>query len=146
MKLYTIGFTRKTAARFFSLLAEAGVERVVDIRLKPGGQLAGFANNRDLAYFLERLNGCGYVHLPDLAPTAEILSDYRRDHDWSRYVTRFEALMDARRIPDSLDQSAFARTRSCLLCSEASPEQCHRRLVAERLARAWDGIEVVHLG
>ena len=146
MKLYTIGFTQKTAERFFALLAEAGVERVVDIRLKPGGQLAGFANSRDLAYFLERLNGCDYVHLPDLAPSTDILNEYRRDHDWSRYVARFEALMDARGVPASLDQTAFSQTRSCLLCSEAGPEQCHRRLVSERIARTWDGVEVVHLG
>lgn len=145
MKLYTLGFTQKTAEQFFAVLAEAGVERMIDIRLKPGGQLAGFANRRDLPYFLRRLNGCRYLHLPELAPTPEILGDYRQGHDWGRYVERFEALMDERGVPGTLDQDAFAREPSCLLCSEASPEQCHRRLVAERLARAWDGVEIVHL-
>lgn len=145
MRLYTIGFTQKTAERFFGLLAEAGVERVVDIRLKPGGQLSGFANSRDLPYFLERLNRCRYVHLPALSPSAEIRDDLRRDHDWPRYSERFEALMDARDVPGSLDQAGFEREASCLLCSEASPVQCHRRLVAERIARAWDGVEIVHL-
>jgi uncharacterized protein (DUF488 family) len=145
MKLYTIGFTQKPAERFFGLLAEAGVSRLVDIRLKPGGQLSGFANSRDLPFFLERLNGCDYLHQPELAPSAEIFSDYRRDHDWRRYVARFEALMTERGIPDRLNRAAFAATPSCLLCSEASPNQCHRRLVAERIARAWDGVAVVHL-
>ncbi|CAA9567553.1 MAG: hypothetical protein AVDCRST_MAG59-3180 [uncultured Thermomicrobiales bacterium] len=144
MRLYTIGFTQKPAERFFGLLAEAGVGRLVDTRLRPGGQLAGFANGRDLPWLLDRLVGCGYVHLPILAPTAEILDGYRADGHWARYVERFEALLDERGIPDALDQAAFAATANCLLCSEATPERCHRRLVAERLAREW-GVAVVHL-
>lgn len=146
IRLYTIGFTQKPAERFFGLLADAGVERLVDTRLNSGGQLSGFANGRDLPYFLDRLgNGCGYVHLPQLAPTKEILGDYRKDGRWDRYVTRFEALMDERGVPGILDRDEFARTPSCLLCSEATPEQCHRRLVAERIARAWGDVEIVHL-
>lgn len=117
MKLYTIGVTQKTAERFCGLLAEAGMARVVDVRLKPGGQLSGFVKNRDLPYFLERLNGCRYVHMPELAPSPEDRDDYRRGHDWSRYVEQFEALMGQRGIPGNLDQAAFAREASCLLCS-----------------------------
>lgn len=145
MKLYTIGFTQKLAERFFGLLAEHGVERVVDIRLKPGGQLSGFAKQQDLAWFLDRLVGADYVHLPILAPSAEIRDDYRKDHDWDRYVPRFEALLEYRGIPDTLDRSLFQEKTCCLLCSEPGPERCHRRLVAERLAREWGSVEVVHL-
>ncbi len=145
MNLYTVGFTQKSAARFFSLLSDNGVQRVVDTRLNPGGQLSGFAKGSDLAWFLERLNGCTYAHLPQLAPTTDILHDYRKDHDWTRYVQRFEALMDVRAIPTTLDRASFEATASCLLCSEATPEHCHRRLVAERLAAAWPGTTVIHL-
>jgi uncharacterized protein (DUF488 family) len=145
MKICTIGFTRKTAQRFFALLAENGVERVVDIRLKPDGQLSGFAKAGDLAWFLQEINHCDYVHLPQLAPPADLLSDYRSNHDWSAYVPRFEAAMDERNIPATLDQASFAERVSCLLCSEPGPEQCHRRLVAARLARAWPDVEVIHL-
>jgi uncharacterized protein (DUF488 family) len=145
MKLYTIGFTRKSAARFFTLLRDHGVERVVDIRLNPGGQLSGFAKGSDLAWFLQRLNGCDYVHLPELAPTTEILGDYRKDRDWSRYTRRFDALMDERNIPTALDRASFETSASCLLCSEVTPEHCHRRLVAERLAHVWPGTEILHL-
>lgn len=145
MNLYTIGFSGKSAERFFALLAEHGVRRVVDIRLRPGGQLSGFAKGSDLAWFLARLNGCENAHLPELAPTAEILDTYRKDHDWDRYVARFEALMDARRIPEILDRASFDQQPSCLLCSEATPERCHRRLVAERLAHAWPEVAIVHL-
>jgi uncharacterized protein (DUF488 family) len=145
MILYTIGFTQKSAERFFGLLAEHGVERVVDIRLNPGGQLSGFAKQRDLAWFLYRLVGAEYIHLPELAPSEAIRNAYRKDHDWDRYVPRFEALMDERGIPASLDQSMFIEQTCCLLCSEPTPERCHRRLVAERLTRVWPDVEVVHL-
>lgn len=145
MKLYTIGFTQKPARKFFSLLKDARVERLIDIRLNPGGQLAGFAKQDDLAFFLAEIVGCQYRHIIELAPTAPILSDYRDNHDWEQYVRRFEALMDERNVPDSLDLTLFADKKCCLLCSEATPEKCHRRLVAERLARQWPDVEVVHL-
>ena len=146
MKLYTIGFTQTSAEEFFHRLGDNGVRRVVDIRLKPHGQLSGFAKQADLPYFLRELAaGCEYVHLPVLAPTKEILKGYRADGDWQKYVTDFEALMATRNIPDALDRAAFESVVCCLLCSEATPEQCHRRLVAERLAARWPGLEIVHL-
>jgi hypothetical protein len=112
----------------------------------PGGQRWIFANGRDLPFFLDRLaDGCGYRHLPVLAPSPEILGDYRQDHDWTRYVRRFEALMDDRNIPGIFAPEEFAAGPTCLLCSEHEPDQCHRRLVAERLQRAWGGLEIVHL-
>lgn len=146
MKLYTIGFTQKRAEEFFTRLRENGVQRLVDIRVNPHGQLSGFARQEDLPYFLRELAaGCEYVHLPGLAPTKEILKDYRADGDWPRYVARFEALMDERNIPGALERAGFESAACCLLCSEATPEQCHRRLVAERLAAHWPNVEIIHL-
>ena len=145
MKLYTIGFTQKSAERFFSLLRDNGVRRLVDIRLHPGGQLAGFAKQDDLRYFLRELANCDYVHMPQLAPTDDILSTYRESKKWTVYVDRFEALMDERRIPESLDTSSFEQVPTCLLCSEHTAEKCHRRLVAERIAAHMSGVEIIHL-
>jgi uncharacterized protein (DUF488 family) len=146
MKLYTIGFTQKRAETFFNLLRDHGVQRLVDIRLNPSGQLSGFAKQEDLPYFLSRLaGGCQYVYMPELAPTKEILTDYRAGKDWPGYEARFLALMDERGIPQTLDRSGFEQYISCLLCSEPTPERCHRRLVAERLAEHWTGLEVIHL-
>src|SRR6185503_5436278 len=134
MKLYTIGFTQKTAQTFFELLRTNGVRRLMDIRLRPSGQLSAFARQEDLPYFLRELvNGCEYLHQPLLAPTAELLKDYRVDKDWTHYAKHFEALMDERGVPGVLNPGDF-EILVCLLCSEAGPEQCHRRLVAERLA------------
>lgn len=146
MKIYTIGFTQKSAEVFFTLLKQNGIQRLVDIRLNPCGQLSGFAKQEDLPYFLDKLvAGCIYEYIPLLAPTKEILTEYRTDHDWPRYVARFEALMDERQVPDILNRTEFEAHTSCLLCSEPTPEQCHRRLVAERIAAQWPGVEIVHL-
>ncbi len=145
MRLHTIGFTKKPAEIFFRLLEEHQIDVIVDVRLNVDGQLAGFAKRNDLSFFLSKLSNCAYVHYPELAPTPEILGDYRRDHDWIRYVERFEALMDERDVPQTLNQSLFEQNACCLLCSEPTPEKCHRRLVAERLAAVWNDIEVIHL-
>jgi uncharacterized protein (DUF488 family) len=147
MKIYTIGFAHKSAEEFFDLLHHNGVRRLVDIRLRPSGQLAGFARKDDLPYFLSNLaDGCEYIHMPELAPTKEILDGYRKGgSDWPDYERQFRALMDERDIPAILDRESFERQPSCLLCSEATPEQCHRRLVAERLQAHWPGVEIIHL-
>ena len=146
MRLYTIGFTQKRAEQFFGLLRSSGVARLVDIRLNPGGQLAGFAKKEDLPFFLYHLvDGCEYRHLPELAPTKEIMADYRASNDWMKYQTLFQRLMDERHIPEELDRALFMSATCCLLCSEATPEHCHRRLVAERLATYWPDVQVTHL-
>ena len=143
--IYTIGFTKKSAEKFFNFLQSHHITCLVDIRLHPGGQLAGFTKQDDLAFFLSRLLSCAYKHLPELAPTDEILTGYRTDKNWQHYVQRFEALMDERHIPDALDRQLFETQACCLLCSEATPEQCHRRLVAERMAQRWGNVAIIHI-
>lgn len=145
MEIYTIGFTQTTAERFFTRLAAARVERVLDIRLNNSSQLAGFAKAQDLPYFLRELVGAAYEHEPRLAPTQDILDAYRkRKGDWEVYEREFRALIESRGIDRELSPTAFAQ-RTALLCSEATPEHCHRRLVAEFLAARWPGVEIVHL-
>ena len=134
MKVYTIGFTKKSAADFFELLRESGAKRLVDVRLNNVSQLSGFAKRDDLRYFLEKICRIEYVHMPELAPTKEMLDAYRNEHrDWEIYEREFIDLMDERRI----GKKGIKRTISnaCLLCSEHEPDHCHRRLVAEYLDR-----------
>jgi uncharacterized protein (DUF488 family) len=145
MNLYTIGFTHKTARQFFDLLQQNGVQRIIDIRLYPGGQLAGFTKQADLPYFLRELIDCDYRHLSELAPTDELLKSFRSDKNWQKYEPAFFALMQQRGIPEKLDRSLFEEKTCCLLCSEATPEHCHRRLVAELLASKWEGVTVIHI-
>lgn len=144
MKIYTIGFTKKTVERFFGLLRESGAERLVDVRLRNTSGLSGFAKRDDLAWFLRELCEMDYIHLPQLAPTREMLDAYRKEHkSWEVYEREFLALMEERRIAKTDIQSAV--DNSVLLCSEDTPEHCHRRLVAEHLQRHWDAVEIKHL-
>jgi uncharacterized protein (DUF488 family) len=143
MKLYTIGFTKSSAEHFFGRLRAARVRRLIDVRLNNASQLAGFAKRDDLAWFSRELCGVDTAHAPELAPTAELLGAYRRGElDWDGYAAGFATLIAGRRI-EALDPAGF--DGACLLCSEASPHHCHRRLVAEHLAAAWPGVEIVHL-
>ena len=144
MKVFTIGFTKKSARRFFEILRESGARRVVDVRLNNVSQLAGFAKKDDLAYFLKEICGMEYVHLPELAPTQEILDEYKkRRGDWVTYESRFLALMKQRRIEEKIPREVISD--GCLLCSEDKPQLCHRRLVAEYLKQHWGDVDIVHL-
>jgi uncharacterized protein (DUF488 family) len=144
MKLYTIGFTKKSAEVFFSKLKKAGVMRVIDIRLNTVSQLSGFAKQEDLRYFLRWLCKCEYEHWPMLAPTNDMLDDYRKKKiDWSEYERRFKALIEARRIENNISPKQL--NDACFLCSESTPQKCHRRLVAEYLKERIHEIEIVHL-
>lgn len=145
LQIYTIGFTKKTAKQFFDLLKKNGIECLVDVRLRPYGQLAGFTKKEDLRYFLKELIDCDYRHIERLAPTDEILKAYRNDNDWSKYQSSFLALLQDRGIPETLDRTLFEDKACCLLCSEPTPEKCHRRLVAELLANTWEDVTIIHL-
>lgn len=144
--IYTIGFTRKPAEEFFSLLRDAGVRHLIDIRLNNTGQLAGFAKQRDLAFFARELAGADYLHLPELAPTQELLDAFRKHGGpWEEYEAGFARLMDERTAYARFDRRLLEEG-ACLLCSEASPEHCHRRLVAEGLrAMSRNGLGIEHL-
>ena len=125
-------------------MKDAGIERLVDVRLNNASRLAGFARRADLPFFLERLCGSEYLHEPRLAPTREILDAYRKGGGWPDYERAFLDLPRERRVEETLDRDLF-EIPTVLLCSEASAEHCHRRLVLEYLDREWKDIRAVHL-
>ena len=144
MILFTIGFTKKSAERFFTLLKEAQVRRVIDVRLNNRSQLAGFSKATDLEYFLHAIGGMEYRHLTELAPTQELLDTYKkRKGSWPEYERGFVELLRKRGVDQSLDRSLF--DMACLLCSEHEPHHCHRRLAAEYLKEKWGDVEIRHL-
>jgi uncharacterized protein (DUF488 family) len=145
MEIYSIGFTKKSARQFFGALRGAGIRRLVDVRLNNVSQLAGFAKKQDLAFFLRELCEAEYLHEPLLAPTQDMLDDYKkRNGGWTEYEARFLALMAKREIERHLDRASF-EIPSALLCSELSPDHCHRRLVLEHLREKWGEIKLTHL-
>jgi uncharacterized protein (DUF488 family) len=144
IKLFTIGFTGKSAKEFFEKLGRAGVRRIVDTRLNNVSQLAGFTKKRDLEYFLRAITDIEYVHEVQLAPTKDILDGYKKKRIvWDAYERAFRQLLDSRQ-PDKL-LSPVLLDHACLLCSEPTPDHCHRRLVAEYLKLHWGSVDVEHL-
>ena len=144
MKVFTIGFTKKSAQQFFDTLRMSGAKRVVDVRLNNVSQLAGFAKKDDLRYFLKALCEIDYAAAPELAPTQDMLDAYRKQGGrWPDYEKQFLALLAQRRVEDSVSRDLL--DGACLLCSEDKPTQCHRRLVAEYLRAKWGDVEIIHL-
>jgi uncharacterized protein (DUF488 family) len=145
MEIYSIGFTQKTAAEFFGSLKKHGVRRLLDVRLNNSSQLAGFAKQADLAFFLKEICDAAYEHELLLAPTQGMLDDYKKHGgDWETYASRFNALIASRRIEERLERDKF-QTPTVLLCSEPTAENCHRRLVLEYLRDHWAEIQVQHI-
>lgn len=144
MKVFTIGFTKTTAEGFFTRLQHKGIKQLVDVRLNNVSQLAGFAKKDDLRYFLQAICGIGYVHQPTLAPTKEMLDQYKKiGGAWQDYEKQFLDLMAERKIEQTIPKAALEHV--CLLCSEDKPHHCHRRLVVEYLQQKWGDVVIEHL-
>jgi uncharacterized protein (DUF488 family) len=143
-KLFTIGFTEKTAEKFFTLLKNAGVKKIIDIRLNNVSQLAGFAKGTDLEYFAKEIADISYEHVTDFAPTKELLNSIRgKEISWQEYEVKFLQLLKNRKAEQKVDIKKLHN--SCLLCSEHAPDNCHRKLVAEYLHSFNKDIEIIHL-
>jgi uncharacterized protein (DUF488 family) len=144
MKIHTIGFTKKSAEKFFGLLRASGTTTLVDVRLNNVSQLAGFAKRDDLKYFLGEICGITYAHRPDLAPTQPMLDAYKKQGaSWATYEEIFLELLKTRGIKATIPRELL--DNAVLLCSEDKPHHCHRRLVAEYLAQHWGNISIEHL-
>lgn len=144
LKLFTIGFTKKDAEKFFEMLKTSEVKRIIDVRLNNASQLAGFAKRDDLQYFLKTICNIDYIHKPELAPTKTILDDYKKNKgNWEIYEKDFINLMKKRKIDQLIHRKLI--NHDCLLCSEEKPDQCHRRLIAEYLKDKLENIEIIHL-
>ncbi|MCI0488784.1 MAG: DUF488 domain-containing protein [Blastocatellia bacterium] len=142
--IYTIGFTKKNLRQFIESLRAAGVTTIIDIRLRNTSQLAGWSKHPDFAYLLEEGFGIRYEHHTEFAPTAQLLDAYKKDSDWEAYEREFDRLLATRNL-ESQGRELLEKENICLLCTEPTPEKCHRRLVAEYLAALAPEVEIEHL-
>jgi uncharacterized protein (DUF488 family) len=143
--IFTIGFTKRSAADFFGTLCRAGIQRLLDVRLNNSSQLAGFTKASDLPFFLKEICGAEYLHEPLLAPSQELFDAYKKwKGSWNEYERRFLHLIAERQIEEKIDRKLF-EIPTALLCSETTAEHCHRRLVLEYLQEKWGGLTAVHL-
>jgi len=145
-KIFTIGFTRMTAEEFFTTLEDNGVRKVVDVRLFNKSQLLGFSKYPDIEYFLRKILDVEYFHDRNFAPSEKILTRYKKNIiNWDDYEKEFAELMDYRNIDTYIADNYANEENYCLLCTEVSPENCHRRLVAEKIREVLEDIEIIHL-
>jgi uncharacterized protein (DUF488 family) len=144
IKIFTIGYAGKNAREFFTILKQAGIRKVIDVRLYNTSQLAGFTKRQDIEYFLQAIVGAEYIHLPIMAPTKQLLNDYKKGLiNWQQYEKQFKSIIAQRQIEKHLILQDM--DMSCFLCSEAKADNCHRGLVAEYLAKHWQNVSIRHL-
>lgn len=144
MKLFTIGFTKKSAQQFFGLLVDNGVKTVFDVRLNNNSQLAGFTKGTDLPYFLDKIGGISYRHFVQAAPTKDLLQRWQKNEiKWPIYEKEYLDMLNKRKIIEKIDKTEL--DHGCLLCSEPTVENCHRRLLAEYLKEKIPDLEIIHL-
>ena len=144
-KIYTIGFTGKSAREFFNLLNSTDARYLADTRLNNNSQLAGFTKKGNIEYFVENLTRLQYIELPLLAPEKEMFQEYRKEGDWDLYESRYVELLERRSASQNIEPSLL-EDGVILLCSERTPEKCHRRLAAEYLkASHFPEVDILHL-
>lgn len=143
--LFTIGFTQKSAERFFGLLETNSIRTLIDTRLNNTGQLAGFSKRDDLKYFCRTILSVEYVHWLESAPEEAMLSAYKKKEiSWADYASEYLSLLEKRKVESSM--SLVSGGDACLLCSEAKPHFCHRSLLADYLnKKSGSVITVQHL-
>lgn len=132
MNIYTMGFTKKSAKDFFSLIKKNDVEMLIDVRLNNQSQFAGFTKGMDLPFFLKELCNCLYCHEIQFAPTKIILDNYKKQLiSWSEYEFEFQKLIIRREVSEIFKKKYGNYKNVLFLCSESTPDYCHRRLLAE---------------
>lgn len=142
--LFTIGYTKKSAEKFFGIISENKIEIVADVRLYNSTQLAGFSKSADLKYLLEKICGCDYIALKQLAPNPSLFENYKNGKtSWNEYEKIYNKFLDTRANLDFF--YAFKNKRICILCAESTPERCHRRLIAEKISKTYDDVNIKHL-
>ena len=145
MDIFTMGFTKKNAEVFFNNIKKNKIEILVDVRLNNQSQLAGFTKGKDLAYFLREICHCDYKHDIIYAPTKEILQAYKKEKiTWKEYEVQYNDLIERRRVANQFKKDYEKYSRVLLLCSEPTPECCHRRLLAEYLKGEIGG-NIIHI-
>ncbi len=144
MDLFTIGYAKKSAEKFFNIISSNDIEIVADVRLYNSTQSAGFCKSADLQYFLKKICGCNYIELKNLAPNSALFENYKNGStSWNEYERIYNRFLDSEANLDFF--YAFKNKRICILCAESAPTYCHRRLIAEKVAKIYNDVNIKHL-
>jgi uncharacterized protein (DUF488 family) len=142
--LWTIGYERLLPPELVAELQHAGVERVIDVRYRPQSRRPGMSKTR-LGDLLGA-HGIAYEHRKPLGTPPDLRHDFHAGRlEQARAGYRAHVTSTA---PEALDQLAAELEhgpRTALLCLEADPAGCHRRVLAELLSEGLAGLTVVDL-
>ena len=142
--VWTIGYEQLWPDALVAELAAAGVQRVLDVRLRPQSRRPGMSKTK-LALRLAE-HGIAYEHRRELGTPLEIRGLFRAgrvEEAAAAYRVHVEA--HAADELDGLAAELDGGPRTALLCLEANPAGCHRRVVAELLEARRPGLVVVDL-
>jgi uncharacterized protein (DUF488 family) len=143
MELFTIGFKGKTAKQFFNALKKNEIDYLLDVRLNHNQQHYGYAKSDTLKYILEDLMNIKYKHVGALAPTEELKKAYdSKKITWVEYENQYNNLI---RGIDAVSFILEDAGNICLLCTEPTAEECHRRLAAEHIKNSFVDVSIKHL-
>jgi len=143
-ELLTVGHSTHPLDAFLALLRGAGVEAIADVRRFPGSRRHPHFGAERLATALAEA-GIGYEHLVELGGRRSVAPDSPND-GWQ--VAAFRGYADHLRSDEFAAGRArlaalAAERRTAIMCAEAPPWRCQRRLVADVFA--FDGWQVRHL-
>ncbi len=143
--LFTIGYEDLPPAMLVAELQAAGVRRLIDVRFRPQSRRAGMSKTK-LGEFLFA-HGITYEHRRSLGTPPEIRVHFHAGRT-AEGRKSFAAYVEAT-ASEELDELAAALDTdppTALMCLEADPATCHRRVVAEALRARRPDLEVVDLG
>lgn len=133
MQLFTIGYEAISYSELTEALHGHGIQTVLDVRQNPISRKPGFSK-RALSLRLQS-DGFSYEHMKDLGCPPEIREEYRDTQNWGLYIERFQSHLA--QIESSLQALAYRTRFECcaLMCFEANPNYCHRKLIAEAVMK-----------
>ena len=152
IKIITIGVYGFDAAGFFDALCKAEVDTFCDIRSRRGvrGATYAFANSKRLQVRLAEL-GIRYIYRKDLGPTKTVrekqaaadkatkTAKRKRTKLGKAFIEAYHTeCLDAFDPQSLLDELGSDTKVVALFCVETAPEACHRSLVADKLAKAFN--------
>lgn len=142
IELWTIGYERLLLPELVAELEAARVERLIDVRYRPQSRRPGLSKTRLGAALGER--GIAYEHRRGLGTPPDIRW-YFKHGKVAEGRERYRAYVEDQDDLDALAAELPRAPRTALLCLEADPADCHRRVIAEVLAERLSGLRVIDL-
>jgi uncharacterized protein (DUF488 family) len=142
--IWTIGYERLLPAELVNELEQARVERVLDVRFRPQSRRPGMSKTRLGELLATR--GIAYEHRRPLGTPPDIRGLFHKgETERARAAYREHVEATAAAQLDALAAELDAGPRTALLCLEADPAGCHRRVLCEALRARRGDLEVEDL-